>query len=228
MKLYSGPMSMFGAKAQIAALEKGAGLRAHDGPLRACAPAITPSTRKSCASTRRGRSRCSWTAMWRSSIPRRSSSIWKIVFRNRRCGPGTPAARAARASLNISSDEVFFPHIIALMGGRAASTMTGPVAARAAAGALLSPDGATARRSRLSRRRLWFRRHRLLHGAIVWRVPERADDRRYPCAASVEVPNDSPSRRSKGCSSDGGVHRRQGPTASRFPGTADRIHRASP
>ena len=55
--LYSGPLSMFGAKAQIAALEKGL-----DFDLIMVAmtliSAIAPSTLRCCASTRKGKCLC--------------------------------------------------------------------------------------------------------------------------------------------------------------------------
>ena len=55
----------------------------------------------------------------RSSIPRKFSNISSIAGRKPALWPDSPAARAFARQLELASDEVFFPHVIKLMGMRA-------------------------------------------------------------------------------------------------------------
>ena len=131
MKLYSGPMSMFGAKAQIAALEKGAafelimvphGLRNGYHPKHPEVLRINP----------------------KGQVPVLvdgeveifdSTQIFEFLedrYPNPPLWPRDVAARAVARQLEHCSDEVFFPHVIALMGGRAALDDDKTRAARAA------------------------------------------------------------------------------------------------
>jgi len=132
MKLYSGPLSMFGAKAQIAALEKGAAfelvmvshsLRAGYHPRHPDVQRINP----------------------KGQVPVLvdgaveifdSTQIFEFLedrFPETPLWPRDIAARAMARRLEHCSDEVFFPNIIALMGGRAALDDPKTRAARASA-----------------------------------------------------------------------------------------------
>jgi glutathione S-transferase len=119
MKLYSGPMSMFGAKAQIAALEKGAAvefvmvshsLRNGYHPKHPEVLRINP----------------------KGQVPVLvddgveifdSTQIFEFLedrFPEPPLWPRDVESRTVARQLEHCSDEVFFPHVIALMGGRAA------------------------------------------------------------------------------------------------------------
>jgi glutathione S-transferase len=132
MKLYSGPMSMFGAKAQIAALEKSAafelimvphGLRNGYHPKHPEVLRINP----------------------KGQVPLLvdgeveifdSTQIFEFLedrYPDPPLWPRDVAARAVARQLEHCSDEVFFPHVIALMGGRAALDDDKTRAARASA-----------------------------------------------------------------------------------------------
>ena len=129
MKLYSGPMSMFGAKAQIAALEKGAafelimvphGLRNGYHPKHPEVLRINP----------KGQVLVDGEVEIFDST--QNFEFLEDRYPNPPLWPRDVAARAVARQLEHCSDEVFFPHVIALMGGRAALDDDKTRAARAA------------------------------------------------------------------------------------------------
>ena len=133
MILYSGPLSMFGAKVQIAMLEKGIDFQLvmvpYDREQRL--PAATPRSaagQSEAAGAGADRRRC---GDFRTR--RRSSNIWRTRSRQLPLWPREPAARAAARQLEMKSDEVYFPHIIRLMGLQDRPDDPAAVAARDAA-----------------------------------------------------------------------------------------------
>ena len=87
--------------------------------------------------------------------------------------PREPAARAAARQLEMKSDEVYFPHVVRLMGLQERPDDPAAVAARDAAARYYVEMEATPGRARMARRRLHLRRHCVLHGGVVRRTHGR-------------------------------------------------------
>lgn len=132
IRLYSGPLSMFGAKAQIAALEKGLDLEvvmvpfSMDGGYEPKHPEvlrINPK-RQVPVLVHGGLELFDSTQIFEYlEHLRPEPPLW----------PSGPAPRAAARLLEHKSDEVFFPHVIRLMGLQGAPDDPAAVAAREAA-----------------------------------------------------------------------------------------------
>src|SRR4029453_16365025 len=132
MKLYSGPLSMFGAKAQIAALEKGLDFELVMVPFdrsrgydpkhpevvlvnpKQQVPVLIDGNLEIFDSTQ-------IFEYFEDLKPR--PALW----------PAGPAARARARLLEHKSDEVYFPHVIRLMGLQATPDDPAAIAARHAA-----------------------------------------------------------------------------------------------
>jgi hypothetical protein len=167
MKIYSGPLSMFGAKVEIAAREKGIPFELEMVPFsmeKLYAPKHPEVLRIN---------------------PKRqvpvlidgdleifdSTQIFEYLEDRYPVPPLWPAApqdRARARLLELKSDEVFFPPVIRLMGlSELARRHRG----------LLRGYRRAPRRPRLPRRPVHVRRYRLLHGPVLRRPNARADDR---------------------------------------------------
>ena len=104
--------------------------------------------------------------------------------------PADPADRARARLLELKSDEVYFPPIIRLMSLQETPADPVAVAARGTAARYYDEMESGGARSRISRRRVFVRRHRILHGAAVRRAHGRADDRRASAPRAMARPDD--------------------------------------
>ena len=112
MRLFSGPLSMFGAKAQISALEKV--WTSTSSWCRSTGAASTSrSTRTCCGSTPNAKSLCDSTETSRSSIPRQIFEYFEHLQPSPALWPARPAAGPRARLLEHKSDEVYFPQISA-------------------------------------------------------------------------------------------------------------------
>ncbi len=132
--LYSGPLSMFGAKAQIAALEKGVPF----------ALVIVPFEMKTLYSPKhpevlRINPKAQVPVLVHQGLPGADLEIFDStqIFEyfedlkpEPRLWPADPAGRARARLLELKSDEVYFPHIIRLMGLQQTPDDPAAVAAR--------------------------------------------------------------------------------------------------
>ena len=107
---------MFGAKVQIAALEKDIEFELVMVPFDSVRRLRTQNIPRCCASTRSARCPCSWTAISRSSIRPQIFEISKICKPHSGAVAGGAAGPARARGLEHQSDEVYFLHIIRLMG----------------------------------------------------------------------------------------------------------------
>ena len=87
VKIYSGPLSMFGAKVEIAAREKAIEFDLVMVPFD-FAHGYAPKHPEVLRITPSGKCPCSSTATWKYLTPRRSLSTWRTDGQNRHCGPG--------------------------------------------------------------------------------------------------------------------------------------------
>ena len=179
MTLYSGPLSMYGAKVQIAALEKALPVEVIMVPFTDHA-GYEQNIRKCCASIPSVRCRCWCMARSRSSTSTQIFEYFEHLQPQPALWPAAPAARARARLLELKSDEVFFPHVIRLMSSAAAPAGTGGTGGdRTATSALSGPGGLAGGERRLPGRRLQLCRHRVLHGAAVRRAARGADGPPY-------------------------------------------------
>ena len=137
--LYSGPLSMFGAKAQIAALEKGVPFQL----------VMVPFEMKALYSPKhpevqRINPKAQVPVLIHSGLPGSDSEGGDLeIFDSTqifeyledlqpepRLWPADPAGRARARLLELKSDEVYFPHIIRLMGLQATPEDPAAIAAR--------------------------------------------------------------------------------------------------
>ena len=179
MTLYSGPLSMFGAKAQIAALEKGLDFELVMVPFdmqRLYEPKhpevarINPKRQVPVLIHGDVEIFDSTQIFEYLEDLRPAPALW----------PAGPAARAQARLLEHKSDEVYFPPIIRLMGLQETPQDPAAVAAREAAARFYDEMEDAHRGSRVSRRHLLVRGHRVLHGPALRRAHGRADDRAHP------------------------------------------------
>ncbi|MES2341870.1 MAG: glutathione S-transferase family protein [Pseudomonadota bacterium] len=134
MRLYSGPLSMFGAKVEIAALEKGLPVKVfmvpYD-PQRGYEPkhpdVVRINPKRQVPVLIDGELEIFDSTQILEYFEHLSPepALW----------PADPRARAAARLLEHRADEVYFPHVIALMGLQATPEDPAAVAARAAASA---------------------------------------------------------------------------------------------
>jgi len=134
MRLYSGPLSMFGAKVEIAALEKGLPVKVfmvpYD-PQRGYEPkhpdVVRINPKRQVPVLIDGELEIFDSTQILEYFEHLSPdpALW----------PADPKARAAARLLEHRADEVYFPHIVALMGLQATPEDPAAVAARAAAAA---------------------------------------------------------------------------------------------
>jgi glutathione S-transferase len=113
LRLYSGPLSMFGAKAQIAALEKGLDFELVMVPFETAYEPKHPDV------LRINPKRQVPVLNHGSLEIFDSTQIFEYLEDLKpdpRLWPAEPAARARARLLELKSDEVYFPHIIRLMG----------------------------------------------------------------------------------------------------------------
>ena len=181
--IYSGPLSMFGAKVQIAALEKGLDFdlvmvpydsaRGYDpkhpevlriNPKRQV-PVLTHGPVEIFDSTQ-------IFEYLEDMAP--TPPLW----------PRDPIARAVARNLEHQSDEVYFPHIIKLMGLQDALATEPAVTAIEGANRFYAAMEDRAEFG-MARRQLLVRGHRFLHGRVVWRAAGRAIDRGHAAPACV-------------------------------------------
>src|SRR5829696_4894667 len=162
IRLFSGPLSMFGAKAQIAVLEKGLEVKLVMVPF-----GMDRLYEPKHPEVLRINPKRQVPVLVHGAVEIFDSTQIFEYLEDLRPEPALwPAgiAERARARLfELKSDEVFFPHVIRLMGLSGEPDDPAAVAARLP---LLRRDGGAARRSRLPRRPLFLRRHRLLHGQL--------------------------------------------------------------
>jgi glutathione S-transferase len=118
MKLYSGPLSMFGAKAEIALREKGA-----EFELEMVAFTQAEGYSPKHPEVLRINPKRQVPVLIDGEVELFDSTQIFEYLEHRRpdppLWPATPAARAHARQLEHSSDEIFFPHVIRLMGMRA-------------------------------------------------------------------------------------------------------------
>jgi glutathione S-transferase len=130
MQLFSGPLSMFGAKAQIAALEKGLDFELIMVPFEEKYEPKHPDVL-------RINPKQQVPVLIHGDLEIFDSTQIFEYFEDLRAKPALwprePAARARARLLELKSDEVYFPHIIRLMGLQSRAQDPGAVAARAAA-----------------------------------------------------------------------------------------------
>jgi glutathione S-transferase len=132
IRFYTGPLSMFGAKAEIALLEKGVEYERIMVPF-AAGDGYEP---KHPEVVRVNPKRQVPVLLHGEVEVFDSTQIFEYLedaFPAPPLWPATPAARAAARQLELKSDEVFFPHIIRLMGLEDTPDDPAAVAARAAA-----------------------------------------------------------------------------------------------
>ena len=84
---------------------------------------------------------------------------------------------------------------------------------------LLRRNGSDIARSRIPRRHLLLRRHRILHGAAVRRTDGRSDDRGASTAQGMAQPDHRTASRAAGRRRDGGISRLRRPPVAGFHGS---------
>jgi glutathione S-transferase len=129
--LYTGPLSMFGAKAEIALLEKGVDFD------RISVPFTDDRYQPKHPEVARVNPKGQVPVLVHGDVEVfDSTQIFEYLedaFPVPRLWPATPAARAEARQLELKSDEVFFPHVIKLMGLEATPNDAAAIAARDAA-----------------------------------------------------------------------------------------------
>lgn len=132
LRLYSGPLSMFGAKAQIAALEKGLEFELIMVPFE-----MKRLYEPKHPEVLRINPKRQVPVLIHGNLEIFDSTQIFEYFEDLRphpaLWPSTPAARAQARLLELKSDEVYFPHIIRLMGLQDDQDNPAAVAARQAA-----------------------------------------------------------------------------------------------
>ena len=217
MKLYSGPLSMFGAKAEIAALEKGLDFEL----------VMVPFEMKTLYQPKH-------PEVLRINPKRQvpvlidgdleifdSTQIFEYfetVKPEPALWPAEPRARARARLLEHKSDEVYFPPIVRLMGLQATPDDPAAVEARAARCAFYDEMESALGDAGMAGRQLLLRRHRLLHGAALRRAHGRADDRRPSAAAGLARPHERAAAGAPGRGRDGPLSAFAGPQAAGLPG----------
>src|SRR5262245_3274231 len=194
IRLFSGPLSMFGAKAQIAAREKGMDFELVMVPFdmeRLYEPkhpeVVRINPKRQVPVLIHGDLEIFDSTQIFEYLEdlRPSPALW----------PADVAARAQARLLELKSDEGYFPHIIRLMGLRDTPQDSIAVGARdAGARPLLRGDGRPDPKPRVPRRPLLLCRHCLLYGAALRRPHGCAHDGGRASLAAVARPRHGAAR----------------------------------
>jgi glutathione S-transferase len=192
IRIYSGPLSMFGAKAEIAAREKCVDFELIMVPF---VSAYEPKHRE----VMRINPKQQVPVLKHGDLEIfDSTQIFEYLEDLRPMPPlwpSEPAARALARLLELKSDEVFFPHIIRLMELRKNPGRRCRDHGARLRGRLLPGDGRYPLGSAVPGRKLLLRRYRFLHGAAVC----RADG----CAAGCDDASASSMARDHQCAASG-------------------------
>ncbi len=220
MKLYSGPLSMFGAKAEIALAEKGIDFELVMVPFemktlyqpkhpevarinpKQQVPVLVDGDLEIFDSTQ--------IFEYLETI-KPEPALW----------PADPKAKARARLLEMKADEVYFPPIVRLMGLQATPDDPAAIEARAATVRFYDEMEAHARRPAMAGGRFYLYRHRVLHGAALRRAHDRADDRRASAPAGLARSDERTAGGRASGGGDGPLSALAGPPAAALPGEVD-------
>ena len=178
MKLYSGPLSMFGAKAEIAAHEKGIAFELVMVPFE-MATLYSPKHPEVLRINPKRQVPVLVDGDLEIFDSTQIFEYFETIRPEPALWPAEPKARARARLLEHKSDEVYFPPIVRLMGLQNTPDDPAAVEARASPMAFYDEMERADRRAGMARRHVLLRRHRLLHGAAVRRAH---DARRWTSA----------------------------------------------
>ena len=202
MKLYSGPLSMFGAKAEIAAHEKGIAFELVMVPFE-MATLYSPKHPEVLRINPKRQVPVLVDGDLEIFDSTQIFEYFETIRPEPALWPAEPKARARARLIEHKSDEVYFPPIVRLMGLQNTPDDPAAVEARATPMAFYDEMERADRRAGMARRRVLLRRHRLLHGAAVRRAHDRADGRAPSAPAGVARPHERAAGGGEGGGRDG-------------------------